>query len=301
MNRYLKILLGLLFLIGTVPATYAQSNNAPIKLARERIVLHTSLGDIVIALYFELAPAHSRRIALLSQSGAYDSAWVNFIDPGHFVAISPVKDRHNPLTPQQSAYLSPLPFVETGLVHERGTVAMIPEGSTRDSAESALVLVTGRATPLDGKATIVGHIERGHEALDRIEKTPLDRTGVPLQDIQIIRARVVDSVEQLDRSAKEYTLPGIEYFRAMRTDPWINFFGGIFLIGLLCFVFGRKVEAYWVAPCGLLVALIGGYGIFVWINPRASGLAGLPYLAFFGMLALFRLMGQFERPRPPKD
>ncbi len=270
---------------------------APIKLARERIVLHTSLGDIVLALYFELAPAHAQQIAQLSYTGTYDSTWVNYIEPGQFFAFSPPQDRYKPLSPAQQSHIKPLPLLPSALLNERGTVSIVSQNTNPHNPQHSLIIVTGRATTLDGKATIIGHVERGHEVMDRIEKIPTDKQGVPLQDIQIIKTEVINFSDQLKFAHDEYTLSTAEYLSVLNTDPWLNFFGGIFLLGILTFVLGRKIGAYWLAPMGLLIALVAGYGLFIWINPRAGGIKQLSYVGFFGMLALYRLMGFFEQPR----
>ncbi len=66
--------------------------------------------------------------------------------------------------------------------------------------------------------------------------------------------------------------------------------------GLATFLLAGRLPARVLASLGLLTVLIGCFALFLTLAPLAPQHRGLPVLVFFGTVAVFRLMGQFERP-----
>src|SRR5262245_65886212 len=65
--------------------------NAGVDEMRKEVILHTSLGDIVVSLEPDLAPEHVRNFLKLTQSGWYDHTIFHRIIPG-FVAQGGLRD-----------------------------------------------------------------------------------------------------------------------------------------------------------------------------------------------------------------
>jgi len=72
--------------------------------------------------------------------------------------------------------------------------------------------------------------------------------------------------------------------------------GAMAACGLAIFILAGRAPARVLASLGLLVVLIGFFGLFLALAPAARGHGALPALVFFASIAVFRLMGQFERP-----
>lgn len=66
--------------------------------------------------------------------------------------------------------------------------------------------------------------------------------------------------------------------------------------GLAVFLLAGRLPPRALASLGLLVVLIGFFALFLVLAPLAPHHRWLPVLVFFGSVAVFRLMGQFERP-----
>jgi hypothetical protein len=85
------------------------------------------------------------------------------------------------------------------------------------------------------------------------------------------------------------------------TTPWgaFGFLAAATVLGGLIFVFSKRLTPALTASAGLLVVLLGFFGLWVGLVPRAGGTSQWLGLALFaGAIALFRLMGRFERGRP---
>ncbi|HJT79047.1 MAG TPA: peptidylprolyl isomerase, partial [Gemmataceae bacterium] len=129
---------------------------APPRLAPERVVLRTVAGDVVLALYADVAPGHVHQILKLVRLGAYDGTHFCRIDPTFVAQISTAYDRLSPLTPEQRAAIHPLKAEFSGLRHRRGTLSMARDDGKPDSAETSFSVLLADAPHLDGKYTVFG-------------------------------------------------------------------------------------------------------------------------------------------------
>jgi hypothetical protein len=69
------------------------------------------------------------------------------------------------------------------------------------------------------------------------------------------------------------------------------------VLGLLIFLFSSKLTSKQVASMGLLVVLVGFFATWVALVPDSHQSDFTAIALFCGSIALFRLMGFFERPR----
>ena len=76
-------------------------SDAQIQVAQERIIMSTSQGNLVLALYPDVAPNHVAQIMHLVELGAYDSTYFFRIEPGFIIQLTDVKNRMNPATREQ--------------------------------------------------------------------------------------------------------------------------------------------------------------------------------------------------------
>ena len=78
------------------------------RAAKEHVVMSTDYGDLVLALYPDVAPAHVAQILKLVKLGAYDSTHFFRIIPGFIVQLSDVNNRTRPLSVEQAAAVVPI-------------------------------------------------------------------------------------------------------------------------------------------------------------------------------------------------
>lgn len=168
-----------------------------VKLAREYLLFHTVGGDILLALYPEVAPATVKQFLKLARLGVFDNTHFSRLEPGFVLQTSVAQDRLVPLTAEQKQAIHPLPgeFSKT-LKHTRGLISMGRDDGKPDSAETSFSIMLGNAPHLDGKYTIFGHVEAGLDVVARLEEMPrAEGANHPATRLTILSAHVVSQDE----------------------------------------------------------------------------------------------------------
>jgi cyclophilin family peptidyl-prolyl cis-trans isomerase len=148
---------------------------ADVRAADERIVLRTSAGDMVLALFPDLAPEHVRQILALTKLGVYDGTHFSRVVPNFVAQISDYRDRLTPLTPEQQAAIRPIKGEFNRLRHRRGTLSMARLDGKPDSAETSFSIVLGDVPHLDEKYTVFGTVEQGMDVVEQLLNIPRDK------------------------------------------------------------------------------------------------------------------------------
>jgi peptidyl-prolyl cis-trans isomerase B (cyclophilin B) len=277
----------------TLPAA-AQETPRP---ARERIVLHTVAGDIVLALYPDVAPQHVEQLLKLTRLGDFDGTHFYRVEPNFVVQLATAGDRTTPLTPEQKAALHPLPAEFSRLKHRRGVLSMARENNKPDSAESSFSILLADAPHLDGQYTIFGHVEAGMDVVDELCKVPRNPSHNPLVRLTVNRAEVVD-VEGSTRPSlsgpRPVELP--DSLKPRTTATW-EVAGGVLLMvlcGLVGFFGAKRLPARAQPSIHLLSVLIGGFLLLVLMFPLGQAHPWVAVGLFLGVLGMLRVMSQFE-------
>ena len=127
--------------------------------SKERIVIRTNAGDLVVVLYPRVAPQHVGQILELVRLGAYDTAEFFRVVPGFLVQTSEVDYRRLPLSEAQRAAIKNIPLELSELVHRRGMLTMARREDDQNSGRTSFSILLADAPHLDGKYTIFGHLE----------------------------------------------------------------------------------------------------------------------------------------------
>jgi len=180
-----------LFLLFTAVVANAQSHK-PVT-AEEHVVLTTEYGDLVLALYPEIAPQHVAQIIKLVKLGAYDGTHFFRVIPDFIVQLSDANNRQTPLTPQQSKAVVSIPaeFSKT-LKHEKGVLSMA-RWDDPNSATSSFSVLLHDAPHLDGQYTIFGHLHSGGSVINKILALPRVNEQ-PITRVTVKRAYVVSDL-----------------------------------------------------------------------------------------------------------
>jgi cyclophilin family peptidyl-prolyl cis-trans isomerase len=154
---------------------------------RKEVLLHTSMGDITVALDPELAPEHCRNFLKLVETRWYDHTAFHRIVPTFVVQGGMGSTRLPSPTHPADRWVHTLKgeFSQTRK-HLRGALSMARTDDP-NSAETSFFMVLSPATNLDGKYTIFGKVVDGFEVLDRIERVPLNGEA-PRERIELIEA-----------------------------------------------------------------------------------------------------------------
>jgi cyclophilin family peptidyl-prolyl cis-trans isomerase len=267
------------------------------RLAKERIVLHTVAGDIVLALYPDVAPQHVEQLLKLTRLGVYDGTHFCRVEPNFVVQLATALDRTPPLSPEQKAALHPLPAEFSPLKHHRGVLEMAHENNKPDSAESSFSILLADAPHLDGKYTIFGHVEAGMDVVDEMCKVPRNTSHNPLVRLTVTKAEVVDSEgpARLSLSGpRPVEMP--DSLKPRTTATW-EVAGGVLLMvlcGLVGFFGAKRLPARTLPSIHLLSVLIGGFLLLVLLFPVGLVHPWMAVALFLGVLGLLRVMSQFE-------
>jgi cyclophilin family peptidyl-prolyl cis-trans isomerase len=290
----------------------AQAVASSPRLSDERIVFRTTRGDLVVALYPDVAPRHTAQILRLVRLGVYDSTYVHRVEPGFVAQLTNAQNRKRPLSPEQTAAIVKLPAELSAVPHREGVLSMAREDGDLDSAETSFSFMLGPAPHLDGKYTVFGQLEFGQPLLDMLSREPRGAGNAPRDPPVVEQATVVSTAEYLRRRAAGELRPARPLDPALAAPepapPSPDFgplaVGGIaFMIAcnLALFAFGGRWRPQTQAAMSMVAVLIGAFVLFARFGsgPRRAPLVGL--VLFFGAVGLFKLMNRFESaPRPDR-
>ena len=146
--------------------------------------LHTTMGDITVKFYPEVAPKHVTAFINVSEIGYYDDVPFHRIIPG-FMAQGGDPAGHGGGGP---AYTVPAEF--NVRKHVRGTLSAARKGNDINSAGSQFFLMFAPNRGLDGQYTVYGEIVSGLDTLDKLEKigNPDPRANGKVTQIEKIKS-----------------------------------------------------------------------------------------------------------------
>ena len=247
-------------------------------LSEERIVLEKSLGELVIALYPEIAPRHAAQLLRMTRAGVYDGMDFFRVEPSFVAQCCVVKNRVAPLTPEQQATITRIPAEFSGQQHVRGTVTMARYDDDLDSATTSFSIVLGPSRHLDRRYTVVGRLEEGWDTLARIERVAREGNK-PERRLNIVRATVREPPPSA--TGRAFLTAGL----------------GVLVLALAGSVIAWRLGRPRLRSAAMVVMLVSFFFALMgamWARIDVGHSAGL--LMFLGAVALFRYLATFEGP-----
>jgi peptidyl-prolyl cis-trans isomerase B (cyclophilin B) len=166
-------------------------------MSKEVAVIKSSLGELVLELWPEVAPKTVENFKSLAQKGFYDSTAFHRIVKGFMVQGG------DPLTKDQSrearwgtggpGHTIKAEFNDRS--HQRGVISMA-RSQDPDSAGSQFFICLGDASFLDRKYTAFGKLIGGDDVLGKIGETPVGMSNggeksKPLSRVAVESIRIV--------------------------------------------------------------------------------------------------------------
>ena len=275
----------------------------------ERIVLRTIGGDIVIALYPDIAPQTVRQMLALVQEGVYDTTHFFRIDPqGYYLQLADARNRILPLTAVQQAAIHPLRAEWGPLHHVRGAVSLVRPAGQPDDGLTSFLIVRKDSPFLDKPGdtyTIFGRVESGMEVVDALSELRHSADGTPEVRLTVLQA-VVAKPAELSELGLRGPQPPDWWLYSDRVAPvtlanerldWIasGGFGAVLLAAVATFFFARRLAGSRMA-CGLclLTVSLSGYMLLLLLTPVSwtHVWVGVGLLAL--TLAIIRLLAFFD-------
>jgi peptidyl-prolyl cis-trans isomerase B (cyclophilin B) len=188
-SLFTVLALGAAVLVSTVQTKAADNEVAVVK---------TSLGEMVLEFYPEVAPKHVEAFKALAKKGFYDGTAFHRVIKGFMIQGG------DPLTKDESqadawgtggpGYTLKAEFNSKS--HERGILSMARKGGDNDSAGSQFFICDGAPTQLDGQYTVFGKLIKGEDVLDKIASTPVSGPGNrPVTRVNVDSVKIVPKSE----------------------------------------------------------------------------------------------------------
>jgi len=130
------------------------------------VIMKTSMGDITIELWPDIAPKHCQSFVYLINKGFYDSLTFHRIVPGFVIQGG------DPLGNGTGGPGYNVPAEFSNKPHEDGVLSMA-RSNDPNSAGSQFFICLGRLTSLDNKYTVFGKVIDGLDVVHKIEKVPV--------------------------------------------------------------------------------------------------------------------------------
>jgi peptidyl-prolyl cis-trans isomerase B (cyclophilin B) len=164
------------------------------RLRRCRAIIRTDRGDIELALFPDVAPAHVRQFLGFAAAGLYDGTDFHRIVPGFVIQGGALAGRLPPVDEEYAGWLRPLTAEFSERPHERGTLSMA-RAEDPNSAMDSFFICLARQTSLDGKYTVFGAVTRGMEVVDGIAARARDDQDRPLERVAIRQIQVIEETQ----------------------------------------------------------------------------------------------------------
>ena len=165
-------------------------------LKTTKVKLTTSMGDFTVQLY-DNVPYHKANFIYLTKKGYFDNTMFHrvvkdfIIQGGNADNVETARKRR-----EIGRYLLP-PDTRKGYKHHRGTISMpsseIDNPHMLASPYEFFIVVTKPGSyHLDGDFTPFGKVISGMDVVDKINQQPVDSGDWPMQNINILKAEIVE-------------------------------------------------------------------------------------------------------------
>jgi len=185
--------------VPTVPTTAAPDARPKADAAKEVAVIKTSMGEMVLEFWPEVAPKHVENFKKLAKQGFYDGTAFHRVIKGFMIQGG------DPNTKDESkrdrwgqggpGYMVKAEFNDRK--HTRGVLSMARSPAGPDTAGSQFFICLADVSHLDGQYTAFGKLLKGDDVLGKIGSTPTGARDIPLARVNIDSIKIVpaDSVK----------------------------------------------------------------------------------------------------------
>ncbi len=182
-KKPIKLIIGVLAVFAViivVVGMYYMNGSSPVTVA-----LQTSMGDIMIELREDMPITTGNFLGLIEQ-GVYDYTIFHRIIDGFMIQGG---------DPTGSGYGDPtIPAIPDEFIgineNKRGTIAMANSGPNTGSTQFFINLVNNAHLNLNHP--VFGKVVDGMDVVDQIAKVQTDSNNVPIQEVRIITANIVE-------------------------------------------------------------------------------------------------------------
>ena len=250
-----------------------------------RIVISTSRGTILVALAPENAPQHVKEFLTALDAGDFKGANVARVESQYYAQI---------VGKLGTAQLAALPVEREKVGNVRGAFSVYDSGKPGEAP--TLIFVVVKSPQLDPDYTSIGFVEGGMSIVKAITDTPTVGDHQPTEPITITEVHIATPKERALLRQAEATTGS--------NDEETSLLAAIFIVACAAFVaaiisaFYERIGKQRARSLALIVALLTFFAVWVAVGGTTHGNGLVGVVLFGGAVAIFRLMGRFERPAP---
>jgi cyclophilin family peptidyl-prolyl cis-trans isomerase len=248
-----------------------------------RIVISTTQGKILVALAPENAPQHVKEFLIAVADGDFAGANVARVAPGYYAQI---------VAQPGTARLAGLPVEHVKVGNLRGAFSVYDSGKPGDAPTVTFVVV--KSPQLDPDYTSIGFVEAGMGVVKAIANAATVGDHQPSQPISILEVHMATPKERALLRQAEVTTGS--------NDATTSLLAAVFIVACAAFV-GAVISAFYerigkqrATSLALIVVLFTFFAVWVALGGTRHGHGLVGVFLFGGAIAIFRLMGRFERP-----
>jgi len=147
---------------------------------------NTSLGEIVIKLWPDVAPLHCAFFDARVKEGWYDGTAFHRVIPNFMIQGGDPNSKDQPRASWGTGgYPEKVKAEFSNTVHHVRGVLSAARTNDPNSFSGQFFICTGSPTQLDGKYTAFGEVVSGMEVADKIVNSPRDNRDNPLEKIEM--------------------------------------------------------------------------------------------------------------------
>jgi cyclophilin family peptidyl-prolyl cis-trans isomerase len=158
------------------------------KMAQQCVTLQTEAGNIVIEMLPDSAPENVRNFLNLAGIGAFDTTTFSRVVKDFVIQGGNLSTSEKWGIELAKRMTHKLPDEPSLIKHERGIVSMARPDEP-NSATTSFFILAGNGSNLDGKFSAFGRVTSGMEAVDAINRAPVEGEK-PSKPVHITRAVV---------------------------------------------------------------------------------------------------------------
>lgn len=159
------------------------------------ILLETSLGDVVIDLFYEKCPLAAKNFIKLCKLKFYNNALFFDVQKNYLTRVihpnKPATSLYEILYGEQEKYFVDEVFPD--LKHNKiGLVSTSNKAPNMNNSEFFITLSNENLEFLNGKHSIFGVVAEGFDVLEKINQTYIDENNRPYKNIRILHTLILD-------------------------------------------------------------------------------------------------------------
>lgn len=166
------------------------------EMKRLRAVMETSMGNIVLEFYPDVAPEHVRQFVWLARAGYFDGMSISRILPRFIIQSGNFASWEESNPNQKKRFEIPKLKAEysPSARHDRGALSMARPNGEPDGGTCHFFICAARAPSLDDQYSVFGYVIEGMEVVDQIAAQPVEGDK-PVNRIEVKRISIVEKPE----------------------------------------------------------------------------------------------------------